>query len=212
MLPAKSTKTMSAGEKAQQVMALDQKKLIKILKSSKSTDFARAKACQRLAVIGTAEAVPALSAMLSDPKIAHYARFGLEPIPDASVDEALRRALGQLEGRLLAGVINSIGQRRDPKAVGALATLMDDPHAEVAAAAAAALGRIGTPESAKELEKALDYTKKVAGACLDCADRLLSQGGKEPAIALYEALLRRGDLPEALRTGAKRGQEAAQSR
>lgn len=209
MLPAKSSKTMSAGEKAEQVMALDQKKLIKVLKSSKSTEFAKAKACQRLAVIGTKEAVPALSALLADPKMAHYARFALEPIPDASVDDTFRRVLGQLEGRLLVGAINSVGHRRDPKAVEALAKLMDNSDVEVAAAAAAALGRIGTPEAAKELEKALDYTKKVAGACLECADRLLSQGGKEPAAALYSALLRRTDLPEAVRTEAMRGQQSS---
>ena len=207
MMPAKNTKTVPARTKAEQVMALDQKKLIKILKDSKSDDFARAKACQRLAVIGTKETVPALSALLADPKMAHYARFGLEPIPDASVDDSLRRALGQFTGRLRVGAINSIGYRRDPKAVALLARYLDDSDAEVAAAAAAALGRIGTPESAKELEKALDYTKNVAGACLECAERLLSQGRKEPARALYGALSRRSDLPEAVRAGAMRGQE-----
>jgi len=62
-------------------MALDQKKLVKILKNSKSTDFAKAKACQRLAVIGMKEAVPALSALLANPKMAHYARFGSSRSP-----------------------------------------------------------------------------------------------------------------------------------
>ncbi len=195
-------------ETAEKIMTLDEKKLIKILKSSKSTQFAKAKACQRLAVIGTKQAVPALSALLADPKFGHYARFSLEPIPDASVDDALRRALRQLKGRLLVGVINSIAHRRDPKAVEALAELIDDSDAEIAASAAAALGRIGTLDSARELEKALDYTKRVAGACLECAERLLSQGRKEPALALYSAMLRRPDLPQTLRVEAMRGQES----
>ncbi len=198
-------------ETAEKIMTLDEKKLIKILKSSKSTQFAKAKACQRLAVIGTKQAVPALSELLADPKFGHYARFGLEPIPDASVDDALRRALRQLKGRLLVGVINSIAHRRDPKAVEALAELIDDSDAEIAASAAAALGRIGTLDSARELEKALDYTKRVAGACLECAERLLSQGRKEPALALYSAMLRRPDLPETLRAEAMRGQESSRS-
>ncbi|NWG14417.1 MAG: HEAT repeat domain-containing protein [Acidobacteria bacterium] len=198
-------------EKAEKIMALDEKRLIKILKSSKSTPFARAKACQRLAVIGTKQAVSALSALLADPKFGHYARFALEPIPDASVDDTLRRALGQLKGRLLVGVINSIAQRRDLKAAEPLARLLDDPDAEVAAAAAAALGRIATPESAEELAKVLDYTKSVAGSCLECAERLLSQGAREPALALYEALLSRSDLPESVRTMAASGRETARS-
>ncbi len=210
-MPDSASKTVSAREKADRIIALNQNKLIKILKSSKSTPFDRAKACQRLAVIGTKEAVPALSALLADPQFGHYARFGLEPIPDASVDDALRRALGQLNGRLLVGVINSIAHRRDPKAVEGLARFVDDSDAEVAAAAAAALGRIGTLESAKELEKALDYTKRVAGACLECAERLLSQGRKEQALALYSAMLRRPDLPETLRVEAVRGQESSRS-
>jgi HEAT repeat protein len=88
---------------------------------------------------------------------------------------------------------------------------MDDPDAEVAEAAAAALGRIGTLEAARELEKVLDHTKKVAGACLECAERLLSQGRKEPARALYSALLRRADLPEALRVQATRLQGSSGS-
>jgi len=79
--------------------------------------------------------------------------------------------------------------------VEALARLIDDSDDEVAAAAAAALGRIGTPESATQLEKALDYTKTVAGACFECAEKLLSQGNREQALALYGALLRRSICP-----------------
>jgi HEAT repeat protein len=211
MSVADSAKVETARDEAMKIMALDQKKLIKILRSSKSADFDKAKACQRLAVIGTKDAVPALSALLADPKMAHYARFGLEPIPDASVDEALRRALVQLKGQLLVGVINSIGKRGDTKAVEALARLIEDSDEGVAAAAAAALGRIGTPECATQLGKALDYTRSVAGACLECAERLLSQGNKEAALSLYGALLRRSDLPGSFRVLATRAQESAGS-
>ncbi len=91
----------------------------------------------------------------------------------------------------------------------ALAQFVDDSDGEVAGAAAAALGRIGTPECATRLEKALDYTKGVAGACLECAEKLLSQGNREAALALYGALLRRSDLPESVRLLATRGQQSA---
>lgn len=209
MLQATGATLVSVKEKAEEIMALKQTKLIGILKNPKATEFAKAKACQRLAVIGTKEAVPALAALLANPKFSHYARFGLEPIPDSSVDDALLHAMGQLNGRLQVGVINSIGHRKDPKAVEALAKLVDDSDAEVATAAAAALGRISGLEAAKELKRVLDYTKTVAGACLECAEGLLAQGKKEQALALYDALLRRTDLPKAVRTAATRGQESA---
>lgn len=128
---------------AAEIMALGQAKLIEILRSPGAKMFAKAKACQRLAVIGDKAAVPALAALLGNAQLGHYARFGLEPNPDPAVDAALRNALKKLKGRLLVGVINSIGQRRDAKAAGALAKLRKDADPEVADAAAAALERIG---------------------------------------------------------------------
>ena len=53
------------------------------------------------------------------------------------------------------GVIGSLGVRRDAKAVDAMAKLLTGADAEVAQAAARALGNIGTPEAAKALDAAL---------------------------------------------------------
>jgi len=128
-----------------QIMALPPEKLVAILKDSKASVYARAKACQQLAVVGDKTVVPALAALLPDPQLSHYARFGLEPIPDPSVDEALRTALGKVKGKQLVGVINSIGVRKDAKAIGALGKLLHDPDVEVAQAANAALARIRPP-------------------------------------------------------------------
>jgi hypothetical protein len=128
-----------------QIMALPPAKLIAILTDPKASVYAKAKACQRLAVVGDKSAVPALAALLRDPQLSHYARFGLEPIPDPSVDEALRAALGKVEGKLLVGVINSIGHRKDAKAFDALVKLLHDPDSEVAKAASAALARVRPP-------------------------------------------------------------------
>jgi HEAT repeat protein len=128
-----------------QIMALPPAKLIAILKDPKASVYAKAKSCQRLAVVGDKSAVPALAALLTNPQLSYYARFGLEPIPDPAADQALRAALGQVKGRLLAGVINSIGHRRDAKAIPALAPLVHHPDREVAQAAAAALARIRPP-------------------------------------------------------------------
>jgi len=50
------------------------------------------------------EAVPALAALLATRGSA-TTRVGLERIPDPSVDNALREALGKLQGQLLVGVM-----------------------------------------------------------------------------------------------------------
>ena len=95
-------------------------RLIAVLRSNAAT-FDKARACQQLAVLGSKEAVPALADLLADEKLAAYARCGLESIADPAADDALRAALGRLHGKLLVGVVNSIGVRRDAKAVDAVA-------------------------------------------------------------------------------------------
>jgi HEAT repeat protein len=127
------------------IMSLPPAKLVAILQDPDASVYARAKASQRLAVVGDRSAVPALSPMLTDPHLSHYARTALEPLPDASADDALRAALPKVKGNLLVGVINSIGHRRDAKAIGALEKLRHDSDVEVARAADAALARVRPP-------------------------------------------------------------------
>ncbi len=183
--------------------------LVAVLKSVDASLFDKAKACQRLAAVGTKEAVPALAALLSDEQLAHYARYGLEPNPDPSVEAALRQALGQLEGKLLVGVINSIGQRGDVQAVAGLMKLFAGKDAQVASAAAAALGRIGGLEPARVLREALTTATgklrcAVADACLVCAEGLAARGRKDAAAALYAAI-QQADLAPHQRQAATRG-------
>src|SRR5205814_291218 len=104
--------------------------------------YAKAKACQRLAVVGDASAVPAVAPLLSDPMLSHYARTALEPMPGKQADDALRAALGKVQGRLLIGVIGSIGKRRDAAAIVALEHLRRGDDVDVSRAASLALARI----------------------------------------------------------------------
>jgi HEAT repeat protein len=130
---------------AAEIMSLPAANLVAILRDPNATVYARAKACQRLAVVGDGSAVPALAPLLADAQLAHYARTALEPLPDESADEVLRAALPRLKGILLVGVINSIGYRRDAKAINALERLRHDPDVEVSLAADAALARVRPP-------------------------------------------------------------------
>jgi HEAT repeat protein len=190
-------------------MKLGSPELIRMLQDPAATQFQKSKACMRLAMVGTKEAVPALAALLRDPLTGHYARFGLVPIPDPSVDDALRAALGTLKGKLLVGVIDSIGQRRDPQAIGALTKLMYGADAGAAQAAIAALGRISGGAATTALQAGLAKTKDplrsaVAAACLVCAEGLLAKGDRQQALSLYDRLSR-PDIPKPVRFAAMHG-------
>lgn len=98
--------------------------------------------CRQLALIGTARCVPVLAGMLSDAELSDRARFALEAIPDASVDDALRAALDKAEGSPRVGIVNTLGERRDQKAIPALSELRNSSDSVLAKAVEAALRKI----------------------------------------------------------------------
>ena len=208
--PAKPQPPMPPSEfQERDIATLDAAALVGILRDPASSEFRKAKACVRAGELGAKEAVPALSALLTDPHLSAYARYGLEPISDASADDALRAALTRLKGSFLIGLVNSIGKRRDAKASEALAKMMLGADADLARAAAAALGNIGGAASAKELRSALGRTTgavkaAVADACLLGAERLLEDGKRAEALDLYAALSG-PDIPRPMRLAAMHG-------
>ncbi len=163
----------------------------KLLATVQKTDAPldeRAAACRNLSALGDKDAVPVLAALLTDEKMSHMARYGLEPIPCPAVDDALRAALGKTQGRLLAGVIDSIGVRRDAKAVEPLTPLLGAADPQVVSAAASALGRIGNDAAAAALEKALAGASganlnAIADGCLRAADVQLADKKCDKAAA-----------------------------
>ncbi len=169
----------------------------------------KAIACKRLAVCGSPLAVPALAALLADKELSSWARIALEAIPHPAADAALRTAAGKLQGRLLVGVINSLGVRRDAQAVAVLVPKLNDADAAVATAAAVALGHIGDAPAQKALEQALAaiaaaVRPAVAEGCLLCAERRLAEGSAAPAVALYDKV-RGADVPQQQVLEATRG-------
>ncbi|MCX7047393.1 MAG: HEAT repeat domain-containing protein [Candidatus Sumerlaeota bacterium] len=200
---------LSYGQNAQPSSKEQEAKLIAVLKSD-AAQKEKADACRELSHVGTKDAVPALVALLGDEKMSHMARYGLETIPDASVDEALRAALGKLKGRLLVGVIGSIGVRKDAKAVDALAKFIKDSDADVAQAAARALGKIGDSAAAKALDGALAGVPAanqlaVCEGMFRCAEALAAKGQKDEALAIYDKLRALKDALQQVRAGALRG-------
>ena len=155
----------------------------------------KARACQELGNYGGPESVPALAALLNHEQLADYARSGLEGIQDPSAGKALREALGQLNGRNLAGVVNSLGVRREVAAVPDLQKLALDSKRGVAPEALAALGMIATPEATKTLQTVLadgpaDLRVPAAHAALTAAEQLANKGNATLARGLLESVVR----------------------
>lgn len=185
-----------------------ERKMIAILKSDAPSQE-KAIPCKQLAIYGTKEAVPALAPLLANKDLASWARIALEAIPGPEADEALRTAVPKLDGLLLVGTINSIGVRRDAKAVQTLAGKLGDSDAEVVSAVAFALGKIGGKESAKVLAQALTSARKqnasaIAEGAILCAEHFLENQQLSDATQLYDAV-RKADVPKQRWLEATRG-------
>lgn len=200
--------------------------LLDVLKSNASLEQ-KSIACHQLAWIGNRDAVPVLAGLLADEKLSHMARYALEQIPDPSVNEALRAAVPKLKGKLLAGVLSSLGARRDEKSIGMLSEKVLDPDTDVACAAAFALGKISTPAAGTAIEEEIfgvPTTGKpklwdgktpffvqppvvesaLCDAALRCAAKLLKEGHRDQAVRLYDRLAG-ADEPIQFRVAATRG-------
>jgi hypothetical protein len=163
--------------------------------------------CRLLMVVGTAETVPGLAALLANEELSHMARYALERIPDPAAAQALREAIPQLAGKLKAGVIGSLGVRKDADSVAALSPLLGEADPVVARAAACALGNIGTPEAVTALSAAkvpAECQMAVTDALLACAEQLLADNQRAEAMKIYKTFL--GDQqPKHVRLAGTRG-------
>jgi len=182
-------------------------KLLKALADPGATYECKQFVCRMLRRMGSPACVPALAKLLADEKLSHMARFALQDLPGDEAGAALRDAMDKLSGKLRVGVITSLGERRDAKAVPALAKLASGADVELAHAAIGALGRIATADAAKALAgaKVPDSLKnKATDACLVCADRMLDAGDAAAAAAIYTKTFAEAG-PKPLRIAALRG-------
>ncbi|MBN2272490.1 MAG: VCBS repeat-containing protein [Sedimentisphaerales bacterium] len=190
------------------VRAADEGQLIAVLQSNAGA-VEKCDACRQLRIVGTAESVPALAALLPDERVGHAARYALEGMPHAEAGTALREAIGKTSGPVKAGLIDSVGWRGDTRAVGLLIPLLSDGDAAVATAAAAALGRIGGDDAEPALAAACEKSKGETGiaaaeALLKCAERRLSASDDVQAAGLYRKVMAAAPSP-AIRAAAWRG-------
>ena len=180
--------------------------------SSNATLPAKLYVCRKLADVGTAQSVPALTLLLTDEQLGHPGRYALERIPDASAVAALRDSLSKTQGKLKAGIIDSLGARCDTEAVPVIASTVRDSDLAIAHASILALARIGTPEATLALVEfwpsappALRPT--AADGLFRVAARQLAQGRSVEAATVYMAL--ESDTVDHVRMGAFLGLVAA---
>lgn len=166
-------------------------------------------ACQRLRVIGTEKAVPALAALLTDEQLSQAARHALDGLPYPEVGAALREALGKTTGLLKAGVIDSLGWRGEQQTVPLLVPLLTDADTNVATVTAAALGRLGGKEALAALSAARPHASgatqtAILEALLACAERSATGNDLPRARTVYKELFN-AKYPVQIRTAAWRG-------
>lgn len=196
---------------AQSTDSNDPAVLVAIIKSPDASIHDKSVACKKLAFYGNADAIPALVALLPDEKLSHYARYGLEGIPNPAAAAALRESTKTLTGRQLVGVVGSLGSIRDEQAVGLLSELLKNEDPQVAIAAASSLGKIGN-EAALEALKAGDLDdievdaigrRALADACIECSERLASSGNSDKADEALKLVIRiypnRETAPDAIK-------------
>lgn len=196
------------------VAAEKEQELLAVLRSD-APGAEKAIACKGLAIFGSTKAVPDLAKLLPNPQLSSWARIALEVIPGDASDDALREAADSLTGLLLVGTINSIGIREDAKAVDLLAKKLRDTDAQVASAAAVALGHIRNDAATKSLRASLasvpdNVRSAVAEGCVLCAERLHSKGDTIMAAEIYDEV-RHADVPKQRILEATRGAILARS-
>ena len=171
-----------------------------------------------LEIIGGAECVPGADGLLADRdrQIRQRALRVLASSPSPAAGEKLRAALAAArDAKWRIALIQALGRRGEAAGAeagsaeltaGALIKLLADRDEPVAAAVAAALGKIGGPAAIEALAAAGKSARaKVRAAALDaylaCAYRLEATGARGPAERIFRELYAPG-VPKRFRIAA----------
>ena len=173
-------------------------KLLAVLQKSETPQYAKEFICKTMRQVGSEKCVPVLAALLTDEKLSHMARYGLQNSACPAAGDALLAAMDKVSGKLKASVINSLGERREARVVPALAKLVMDPDTQIAGAAIMALGHIGGGKCAgilAEAKVADALTDRRADAVATCADTLLAERKTLEAANYYRWLFTMVNTP-----------------
>lgn len=182
------------------------RRLTAMLRDPSTTFAARQAIAQRLGLF-PAPALAAnanadlFTAMLVDAQQVDLARLALEPVAGSAIDalfiDALAKA-GDAPTRL--ALIQSLGNRHVAAAVAPLAPALRDSDPKIAAAAAKALGQIGTADALATLRATASQSAAVVEATLAAAARVRGAD----AARTYQTIGDNTALPAHLRAAAAR--------
>jgi HEAT repeat protein len=150
-------------------------------------------ACRALRLIGGPSCIPVLASLVLRPETTDPARYALERVPGGEADQALIAALDKTQGDVRRGIVFSLGERKAPAAVPALARLAAGKDPVIAADAIKALGKTGGTEAVQALTAALGKAapalkSEIASALLLAAEKALASGDKAAAFAVYDQM------------------------
>jgi HEAT repeat protein len=170
-----------------------------------ATPSGKMAATRLLRAVAGDTAVPALQAMVSDPRLSDYAIYVLQPMPGGAAEAALIQSLKTARGAQQAAVVAALGQRRAASALPLLTPMLGNPA--LAPVAAVAIGRIGGTAATAALSKAMETApapakRLLAASLLEAAGGLLAAKDTQAAAALFTALSADRTLPAPTRTAA----------
>jgi len=147
---------------------------------------------QKLQAFGRKEVVATLGKLLTDADLCDAAAMALVAIRDGAV-EPLRTALGHAKGACRLAVVQALGALADAGSADTLQKALGDTDREVRIAAGWGLANSGADAAAAALTKAADAADgweriQMTNACLLLSERLVAQGKKDKAKAIYTHL------------------------
>lgn len=160
---------------------------------------------EQLQIVGGEEAVEALSKQLGDEELSESARQALQANPSEAALRALRGWLPKATGNLRIGIINTLGERRDSKALELIMNEAKSNDADVRGAAYEALGKLGDTAALDALLNGLRDENVRARRCafagvLMLGERLIAVGRKDEALKVYCETLKLVDGSQDRRT------------
>jgi len=187
-------------------------KLAAMLNSKATTDCKKF-VCEQLSLVGSAAEVPVLAALLGNANLAGDARAALLRIPGAEALAAMRKVLASSKSTVAAGLIATLGERRDADSIDAISKHLG-PKGPAAETAVDALGNIGGAKALAMLIKADKEASPVLrivlnDALLKCADAVADAGKTDEAAKAYK-ILSGPDRPRHVRVAAFGGVIATQ--
>ncbi len=201
-----------AASRSDEAIRTDLESRLTAILQGDATDLAKDYACRQLAIVGSEASLPALAALLPNPRMSYMARFALEGIASPAAMKTLREMLGKTEGLQMIGIVVSLGRLADADAAALIAPLLEKDDFQLREVCLVALGRIGTAAAAEALQAFAGKTPPalqatLVDAQLDATESLCQRGEHQVAAKICESLLTAES--ERVRAAAYRGLIAA---